>query len=345
MLPQKTILITGGLGFIGSHALRYFLDAYPLYHFLNVDNLSYAASLDNLSPSYNTRKNYQFIQADIRDERKIQRIFQAYPIDTVLHFAAESHVDSSLLRPMDFVQTNIAGTAILLNAALHQWEGRYDNKVFYHISTDEVYGSLQINDAPFTETTAYAPRSPYAASKAASDHLVQAYAHTYGLPVLLSNCSNNYGPYQFPEKFIPLIIEHIKQKKAIPIYGKGDNIRDWIWVGDHIRAIDLILHKGEKGKKYNIGGNDEVRNIDMVHQIGKIIDAQLGRDEGNYKQYISFVADRKGHDFRYAIDSSLLQHTLGWQAQCTRCEGLKITVEWYLNNEKWVKNALKKISP
>jgi dTDP-glucose 4,6-dehydratase len=335
---QKTLLITGGAGFIGSHVVRLFVNKYPEYRIINLDKLTYAGNLENLRDIEN-KSNYIFERGDITDAAFITSIFKKYPVTGVIHLAAESHVDRSISDPMAFIQTNIVGTVTLLNAARDAWKDNFDGKLFYHISTDEVYGSLG-KEGFFTETTAYDPRSPYSSSKASSDHLVRAYHHTYKLPVVVSNCSNNYGPNHFPEKLIPLSINNIKNNKPIPIYGKGENIRDWLYVIDHARAIDLIFHKGEIGSTYNIGGNNEWTNINLIRLLCQIMDKKLNRKPGASAELITFVKDRAGHDMRYAIDSSKLQNELGWKPSLQFEEGLEKTVDWYLANEAWMNNII-----
>lgn len=334
---MKTILITGGAGFIGSHVVRRFVKKYPNYLIINLDDLTYAGNLENLR-DIEKEKNYAFVKGNINDGNFLLQLFSKYNFDGVVHLAAESHVDRSITNPMEFIMTNIVGTVNLLNAAKFIWKENFEGKLFYHISTDEVYGSLG-DEGFFTEETAYDPRSPYSASKASSDHLVRAYSHTYKLPIVISNCSNNYGPNQFPEKLIPLCIHNIKNNKPLPIYGKGENIRDWLWVEDHATAIDLIFHKGKTGETYNIGGNNEWMNINLVRVLCKTMDKLLGREEGMSEKLITFVKDRAGHDLRYAIDSSKLQKELGWSPSLQFEEGLEKTAKWYLANEEWLKNV------
>jgi dTDP-glucose 4,6-dehydratase len=334
---MKSIMITGGAGFIGSHLIRHMINKYPDYQIINLDKLTYAGNLENLR-DIESNKNYVFIKADINDDNAIQKVFADHNIDGVIHLAAESHVDRSISNPTEFIYTNIVGTINLLNAARHQWKDDMDGKLFYHVSTDEVYGSLG-DTGLFTETTAYDPRSPYSASKASSDHLVRAYHHTFKLPVVISNCSNNYGGYQFPEKLIPLMIHNIKNNKPLPVYGKGLNVRDWLYVEDHAAAIDLIYHNGQLGDTYNIGGNNEWKNIDLVKLLCKLMDEKLGREVGSSENLITYVTDRAGHDLRYAIDSSKLQQELGWEPSLQFSEGLEKTVSWYLDNEKWLDNV------
>ncbi len=328
------ILITGGAGFIGSHVVRLFCQKYPDYSIYNLDKLTYAGNLENLK-DIEEYPNYSFIKEDITNREAIEKLFAKYAFDAVIHLAAESHVDRSIENPLAFLQTNVLGTAVLLHAALQQWKGDYNQKRFYHISTDEVYGSLG-EDGLFTETTAYDPRSPYSASKASSDHFVRAYFHTYGMPVVISNCSNNYGPFQFPEKLIPLCIHNIKNNKPLPVYGKGENVRDWLWVEDHAKAIDEIFHSGKTGETYNIGGHNEWKNIDLVRLLCRLMDKALGRPEGESEKLITFVTDRKGHDLRYAIDAGKIASELGWQPSLQFEEGLEKTVQWYLQHEDWL---------
>jgi len=335
---SKTIIITGGAGFIGSHVVRLFVNKYPDYKIINLDKLTYAGNLENLK-DVDQAPNYTFVKADITEADAIRQIFTKYKPDGVIHLAAESHVDRSIANPMEFIQTNIVGTVVLLNAARECWKDQMGGKLFYHISTDEVYGSLG-DTGFFTESTSYDPRSPYSSSKASSDHLVRAYNHTYNLPILISNCSNNYGGNQFPEKLIPLAINNIKNNKPVPIYGKGENIRDWLYVIDHARAIDTIYHGGKVGDTYNIGGNNEWTNIDLILLLCKVMDKKLGRQPGTSEKLITFVKDRAGHDLRYAIDSSKLQKELGWSPSLQFEEGLEKTVDWYLTNQEWLNNVV-----
>jgi dTDP-glucose 4,6-dehydratase len=331
---EQTILITGGAGFIGSHTVRLFVNKYPDYHIINLDALTYAGNLANLA-DLSEAPNYTFIREDIRNAEAIDALFEKYPITGVCHLAAESHVDRSISGPMAFITTNILGTVNLLNAARKAWDGNFEKKRFHHISTDEVYGSLG-PEGHFTETSPYDPRSPYSASKASSDHLVRAYHHTYGLPVVITNCSNNYGPNQFPEKLIPLAISNILQMKPIPVYGKGENVRDWLYVEDHARAIDRVFHDGRNGETYNIGGFNEWTNIRLIELLCTIMDRKLNRPSGTSATLISFVKDRAGHDLRYAIDATKIRRELGWEPLLKFEEGLEKTVIWYLENEPWM---------
>ena len=330
---KHNILITGGAGFIGSHVVRLFVNKYSDYKIYNLDVLTYAANLKNLTDIEN-KNNYNFIKADICDFESVKEIFIKYKINKVIHFAAESHVDRSIKDPFSFAKTNVMGTLSLLQAAKEAWSNDYSDKLFYHISTDEVYGSLN-QDELFTETTKYDPHSPYAASKASSDHFVRAFSDTFGMPIVISNCSNNYGPYQFPEKLIPLFIINIINNKPLPIYGKGENIRDWLYVEDHANAIDTIFHKGKLNETYNIGGFNEWKNIDLIKVIIKVTDRLLGRDEGSSEKLITYVRDREGHDLRYAIDATKIKNDLGWEPSLQFEEGLEKTVKWYLDNKNW----------
>jgi dTDP-glucose 4,6-dehydratase len=332
---MKKILITGGAGFIGSHVIRRMVTKHPDTHILNLDLLTYAGNLENLK-DVEKKDNYSFIHGDITDVPFVEKLFKEQKIDGVIHLAAESHVDRSIANPMAFISTNIVGTVNLLNACRNSWKDK-KGKRFYHISTDEVYGSLG-SEGLFTEDSAYDPRSPYSASKASSDHLVRAYFHTYGLPVVLSNCSNNYGPNQFPEKLIPLAIHNILHKKAIPIYGKGENIRDWLYVEDHAAAIERIFFDGKEGRTYNIGGLNEWTNIDLIRLLCRIMDEKLDRTPGSSEELITFVKDRAGHDLRYAIDSSRIEDELNWKPSLTFEKGLSLTVDWYLANKEWMEN-------
>lgn len=335
---MRHILITGGAGFIGSHLVRLMVNKYPDYSIVNLDKLTYAGNLSNLKDIEN-KANYTFIKGDICDFELVRSIFSEMNIDGVMHLAAESHVDRSIRDPFSFAQTNVMGTLSLLQAAKLSWENNFKNKLFYHVSTDEVYGSLNDSISLFKETGRYEPHSPYSASKAASDHFVRAYHDTYGLPIIISNCSNNYGSYQFPEKLIPLLINNIRHNQPLPVYGKGENIRDWLYVEDHAAAIDLIFHKGKVGETYNIGGFNEWRNIDLVKLIIKIVDKELGREDGSSEKLITYVTDRAGHDLRYAIDSTKLQTELGWSPSVQFEEGLTKTVRWYLSNQEWLDNV------
>lgn len=361
-MKHKNILITGGAGFIGSHVVRLFVNKYPDYHIVNLDKLTYAGNLANLK-DIEDKPNYSFVKADIADIEEMRRIIRGHAIDGIIHLAAESHVDRSIKDPFTFARTNVMGTLSLLQAAKEYWESlpeKYDGKLFYHISTDEVYGALELTHpegvpAPFTtkasskddmaygtefflETTKYNPHSPYSASKASSDHFVRAYHDTYGMPTLVTNCSNNYGPYQFPEKLIPLFINNIRQGKPLPVYGKGENVRDWLFVEDHARAIDLIFHEGKVAETYNIGGFNEWKNIDLIKVVIKTVDRLLGNPEGSSERLITYVTDRLGHDMRYAIDSRKLQKELGWEPSLQFEEGIEKTVRWYLDNQEWMDN-------
>jgi len=331
---MKKIIITGGAGFIGSHVVRRFVTTYPNYQIVNLDKLTYAGNLENLRDIENS-PNYRFVKGDIVDAAFIDELFQNEKPDAVIHLAAESHVDRSITNPLEFVMTNVIGTVNLLNAAKKYWAGNYENTRFYHVSTDEVYGTLG-EDGMFTEETAYDPHSPYSASKASSDHFVRAYQDTYGMNAVISNCSNNYGSYHFPEKLIPLSIHNIKQSKPIPVYGKGENVRDWLWVEDHARAIDVIFHKAKSGTTYNIGGHNEWKNIDLIRLLCSILDRKLDRAEGESAKLITFVTDRAGHDLRYAIDATKLKDELGWTPSITFEQGLEKTVDWYLSNQEWL---------
>lgn len=359
---KRNILITGGAGFIGNHVVRLFVNKYPDYHIVNLDKLTYAGNLANLS-DIEDRPNYTFVRADIADLDAMRRIIREHSIDGIIHLAAESHVDRSIKDPFTFARTNVMGTLALLQAAREYWESlpeRYDGKLFYHISTDEVYGALELThpegvEPPFTtlassrddkaygtefftEETKYSPHSPYSASKASSDHFVRSYHDTYGMPTLVTNCSNNYGPYQFPEKLIPLFINNIRHRRPLPVYGKGENVRDWLFVEDHARAIDLIFHKGRAAETYNIGGFNEWKNIDLIKVIIKTVDRLLGNPEGQSLDLITYVTDRPGHDMRYAIDSRKLQSELGWEPSLQFEEGIEKTVRWYLDNQAWMDN-------
>ena len=336
-MAKRNILITGGAGFIGSHVVRLFVKKYPEYHIVNLDKLTYAGNLANLK-DVEAEPNYTFIKGDICDYERMVDLFREYEIDGVIHLAAESHVDRSIKEPFTFAQTNVMGTLSLLQAAKVCWDGNYEGKLFYHISTDEVYGALEFDDTLFTEQTKYDPHSPYSASKASSDHFVRAYHDTYGMPTIVTNCSNNYGPYQFPEKLIPLFINNIRRGKSLPVYGKGENVRDWLYVEDHARAIDTIFHKGKVAETYNIGGFNEWRNIDLIKVVIKTVDRLLGNEEGHSLGLITYVTDRLGHDARYAIDSRKLQQELGWEPSLQFEEGIEKTVKWYLENQEWLDN-------
>ncbi|WP_404811671.1 dTDP-glucose 4,6-dehydratase [Capnocytophaga canimorsus] len=332
---KKNILITGGAGFIGSHVVRLFVNQYPDYRIINLDLLTYAGNLENLK-DIEKSPNYEFVKADICDFQAMKQLIESKNISRIIHLAAESHVDRSIKDPFTFAKTNVMGTLSLLQAAREVWNGNWDGKLFYHVSTDEVYGALQMDNTLFTENTKYDPHSPYSASKASSDHFVRAYQDTYGLPTLISNCSNNYGSYQFPEKLIPLFINNIRNNKPLPVYGRGENVRDWLYVEDHARAIDVIFHKGKIGDTYNIGGFNEWKNIDLIRVIIKEVDKQLGRPEGSSEKLITFVTDRAGHDLRYAIDATKIKEELGWEPSLQFEEGIQRTVAWYLQNQEWL---------
>ncbi len=334
---MKTIIITGGAGFIGSHVVRLFIQKYPDYRIVNLDKLTYAGNLANLSDIEHA-SNYHFVKADIVDPTQVEAVFAQWQPDGIIHLAAESHVDRSITNPMEFIMTNVVGTVNLLNAAKQHWAGKLDQHRFYHVSTDEVYGSLH-DGGFFLESTSYDPQSPYSASKASSDHFVRAYGNTYGLEYVISNCSNNYGPNQFPEKLIPLFINNIRTNKPLPVYGKGENVRDWLYVVDHAVAIDKIYHEGKTGETYNVGGFNEWKNIDLIHELCKVMDEKLGRDAGTSAKLISYVTDRAGHDLRYAIDASKIMHELGWKPSLQFEEGLRKTVDWYLSHESWLEQV------
>lgn len=333
---MKNILITGGSGFIGSHVVRLFVTKYSDYNIINLDKLTYAGNPENLSDVEN-HSNYTFVKGDINDAPFLFELFKKYKFEAVVHLAAESHVDRSIANPNEFIMTNIVGTLNLLNATRETWKDNLADKVFYHISTDEVYGSLG-DTGYFYENTAYDPRSPYSASKASSDHIVRAYFHTFGMPVKISNCSNNYGSHQFPEKLLPLMINNIKNNKPLPVYGEGLNVRDWLWVVDHARAIDDIFHKGKIGETYNIGGHNEWKNIDIVHLLCDTMDEKLGREKGTSRKLITFVKDRAGHDMRYAIDATKIKDELGWEPSVTFEQGMDLTIDWYLSSQQWMDN-------
>ncbi len=332
---KRHVLITGGAGFIGSHVVRRLVTRYPDYRIVNFDLLTYAGNLANLS-DVEQAPNYTFVRGDICDAEAVGEVFRRHAIDGVIHLAAESHVDRSIRDPFTFARTNVLGTLTLLHAAREEWQGAWAGKRFYHISTDEVYGALGFGDEPFNEGTRYDPHSPYSASKASSDHFVRAFHDTYGLPTVVTNCSNNYGPYQFPEKLIPLLVNNIRLERPLPVYGRGENVRDWLHVEDHARAIDLIFHEGQSGETYNIGGGNEWRNIDLVRLIVRTTDRLLGRPEGASERLITYVTDRAGHDLRYAIDSSKLRRELGWEPAFRFEEGIEQTVRWYLENREWM---------
>lgn len=334
---MKNILVTGGAGFIGSHLVRLLVNKYPEYHIINMDLLTYAGNLENLK-DIEHKENYNFVRCDICNFEKVMEVFEIYKIDSVIHLAAESHVDRSIKDPFSFAKTNVMGTLSLLQAAKIFWNDKFENKLFYHVSTDEVYGSLAAKGY-FTEQTKYDPHSPYSASKASSDHFVRSFFDTYGLPIMISNCSNNYGSYQFPEKLIPLFINNIINNKSLPVYGNGENVRDWLYVDDHARAIDLIFHDGSIGETYNIGGFNEWRNIDLIKIIIQTVDRLLNRENGSSEKLITYVKDRAGHDLRYAIDSSKLKNELGWEPSLQFEEGIEKTVKWYLKNTEWLQNV------
>ena len=333
---MKNILVTGGAGFIGSHLVRLFVNKYPQYTIVNMDVLTYAGNLANLK-DVEAKENYTFVKCDICDYESVKNVFEKYKIDSVIHLAAESHVDRSIKDPFSFAKTNVLGTISLLQAAREYWNENFEDKLFYHVSTDEVYGTLGA-DGFFTETTAYAPHSPYSASKASSDHFVRAFADTYNLPVIISNCSNNYGPYQFPEKLIPLFIDNIFNNKPLPVYGKGENVRDWLFVEDHAKAIDVVFHSRKLGETYNIGGFNEWKNIDLIKVLIKKVDEILGRSPGTSNKLITYVTDRAGHDLRYAIDATKLKNELGWEPSLQFEEGIELTVKWYFENKEWLEN-------
>jgi dTDP-glucose 4,6-dehydratase len=336
LVNNKSILITGGAGFIGSHVLRLMVNKYPNYNFVNLDLLTYAGNLENIS-DLESKSNYTFVKGDICDEALVKSLFEKHQISGVIHLAAESHVDRSIEDPMAFIQTNVMGTVNLLNVAKEAWKGDFDGKLFYHVSTDEVYGSLE-KTGLFTETTSYDPRSPYSSSKASSDHFVRAYGNTYGLPFVISNCSNNYGPNQFPEKLIPLFINNIVEEKALPVYGDGQYTRDWLYVIDHATAIDAIFHHGRDAETYNIGGLNEWTNLDLIHLLCELMDEKLNKEKGSSASLITYVKDRPGHDKRYAIDATKLCDELSWEPSVDFCEGLSKTIDWYLENSDWLDN-------
>ncbi len=337
-MPSKSILITGGAGFIGSHLVRLFIKSYPDYHIYNLDALTYAGNLENLR-DVEKAPNYTFIKADITNQHHLEELFQKFKFENIIHLAAESHVDRSITDPLAFVKTNIVGTLNLLNSFRDLWRSDFEGHLFYHISTDEVYGSLG-EEGLFTETTPYSPNSPYSASKASSDHFVRAYGETYDLPYIISNCSNNYGPFQFPEKLIPLMINNIIEEKKLPVYGDGKYTRDWLYVEDHVKAIDMIFHNAKPGETYNIGGLNEWKNLEVIRLLCQILDRKLNREAGTSEKLINFIKDRPGHDRRYAIDSAKLKLEIGWSPAHDFKEGLEITVQWYLDNQKWLKHII-----
>lgn len=340
-MNRRNILVTGGAGFIGSHVVELLTSKYPHYHIVTLDKLTYAGNTANIAEAMK-RSNHTFIEGDITDSKVVERIFSDYDIDGVMHLAAESHVDRSISAPMAFAMNNIIGTITLLEAARKAWAGNYDGKLFQHISTDEVYGALELDGGKFNEESRYEPHSPYSASKASSDHFVRAYHDTYGLPTVITNCSNNYGPKQYPEKLIPLFIYNIVNRKPLPVYGRGENIRDWLYVEDHAEALDTVFHNAKAGATYNIGGNNEWSNIALIKELIAIVDEELGRDKGESESLITYVTDRAGHDLRYAIDSNKIATELGWRAKTKFDDGLRTTVRWYLQNREWMERSLDK---
>lgn len=340
-MKQRNILITGGAGFIGSHVVDHFVAHYPNYHIVVLDKLTYAGNPANLAEAAK-HTNYTFVEGDITDAALVDSIFERYNIDGVIHLAAESHVDRSISAPLIFAHNNIIGTITLLEAARKAWRGEYAGRRFHHVSTDEVYGALGLGDDKFSEATRYDPHSPYSASKASSDHFVRAYHDTYGLPTVITNCSNNYGPRQYPEKLIPLFIYNIVNRRPLPVYGRGNNVRDWLYVKDHVRALDVVFHSAPDGQTYNIGGDNEWRNIDLVEELIRIVDSEMGAAQGYSRELITYVEDRAGHDLRYAIDSAKLERELGWSAETPFSEGLRATVRWYLDNGAWAEESLRR---